>query len=214
MNILIIGDQPKSLTRLNSLLEITFPKAMIATGNIANSYQYIMEYQDKWNLLIFLPFLEDSKIESMELLSMCESLHLPSLCIVNRESESYYRDILKIGVKGIVAHDAPLDILLDGIRFITEGGMYFDPKIVKNFNLLESVRLFHKKEDPPQLSKIQWEIFNLIAIGKSIEDISVSLNEEPSIVLEQQEGIMRKTNSKTAAGAIAKGIHHGWLRKI
>ncbi|EAR66211.1 two-component response regulator involved in degradative enzyme [Bacillus sp. NRRL B-14911] len=211
MNILLIGDNTEHQTKFKGLLELAFPKALIVDGNLDSAYKLIHNYYDKWNLAIFLPLEFESEMN--DLLAACAIVSLPVLCIVRKEARNIYGELLKKGVKGIVGYDSPLDILRNGIKFVKEGGMYFDAMIVKEYDIMPS---FDKREmqQIPGLTRREWEIFQLTVKDMTNQEIAESLSINQSTVSVHIKGIVKKTGSKTIRGAVAKGLRYGWLQHI
>lgn len=192
MNILLIGEQTELQTQLKELLELAFPKSLVVDGDTKSSYQYLIDYKEKWNIAIFLA-IESVKTRD-KLLQTCLSIALPVLCIVKKEQNIYYTEFLQKGVKGVIGHDAPFDILRNSIYFVKNGGVYFDPKIVKDIDLNLPTQEEIKKEI--NLTEQQWDIFHFVAKGMTAEEIAKELSLTPTEILEEQHRIISITKSK------------------
>ncbi|TYS60546.1 response regulator transcription factor [Bacillus infantis] len=211
MNLLIIGEQRDQFSHLKELLELTLPAATVVAINPYINIESFHDYAERWDLAILLPFEGENRHEYHEMIYICQALSIPVLCIVKRNSqENKSLDILGKGIKGVIRHDAPLDILLSGIRFLKEGGMYFDPKIAKHFSLLELLQ-GNSEDLPPSLTQQQWKIFRDIAGGLTVEEVANNNALDASSTEEQIDIILEKTNSKSRKGAIAKALYHGWI---
>lgn len=212
MKVLLIGEQKQELTKFKGLLELAFPQSDVLDCHLESmTIDVFMTKTNKWDIVIFLPLPLASNLE--ELIQMCGKQFIPVMCIVNKEWELNYISLLKNGVKALIGYNAPLDILRNGIRFIQEGGMYFDPQISKDIDLI-SILNDQQKEEFPELTKRQWEVFRLVAKGFTNLEIAQVLSVQPTMIINHQKKIIEKTNSKTLPGAIAKGFYHGWLKNI
>jgi DNA-binding NarL/FixJ family response regulator len=212
MNILLIADQSEHQTKFSGLLELAFPEARIVDTIVDSSLAFCLHSEARhFNVVLFLPIESSSKRN--ELLRICESQNLQVMCIVSQISkeDSFY--LLKHGVKALIGLNASMDTLRNGIKFVREGGMYFDPQIFNGDDLQVAFKTF-QQEEFPNLTKRQWEIYRLIAKGFTNNEIGEKLRLKPATVSSHTKEIRKTTQSKTIPGAIAKGFFYGWLKNI
>lgn len=215
MNVLLVGDHTENLSRFEGLLELIFSNMQITKKTQQTFCKSLQHVQNKWDLVIYMSFVdEDSKIRN-DLLLACQTYSLPVLYIVSKYSvlNEDYLEILQMGVNVIISHDVSLDILRNGINYAVEGSVYLDPTIAKEVNSFLNIKP-NDIQECPQLTKRQWDVFRLVAKGMKPDEIADTLPVKHSTVLAEQRAIIYRTNSKTLSGAIAKGFYYGWLKRI
>lgn len=138
MNILLIGEQEEHLKKFQALLELAFPENNIASCSIEDSKQALQSESYHWNIVLFL--LIHPSLHQVEVLKICEERSFSVMYIVKRNESNNYMAMIEKGVKGIIGYDAPLDLLRNGLRYVKEGGVFFDPKIAKEMDLSSALK--------------------------------------------------------------------------
>lgn len=127
-------------------------------------------------------------------------------------SKEYISQIIAAGVRGYVLKDSSPAELVQAIKLIAEGQVYFSPRVSKVM-LDELVNGGHNSVGPDELSELtdrEREVLIQIADGLSNKQIASRLDVGVRTVETHREHIMRKLDIHTIAGltryAIAKGL--------
>ncbi|MBD2070024.1 response regulator transcription factor [Leptolyngbya sp. FACHB-671] len=113
--------------------------------------------------------------------------------------EDIYRG-LQAGAKGYILKDAPLDELLKAIRTVHMGKQYIPPEV--GAKLAE--RLSH-----PQLSDREREVLQLMAQGKSNQDVADSLHIAENTVKYHVNNILSKLGVSDRTQAVLLALKRG-----
>jgi len=77
---------------------------------------------------------------------------------------------LKAGASGYLTKDNEPEILLSAIRKVAAGGRFIDPKLAEN--LIFEFNGFDEKKPHEKLSEREFEVMQLLAGGKSVNEIA------------------------------------------
>lgn len=110
---------------------------------------------------------------------------------------TYAPRALRAGVQGYVCKEAGLGVLLDGLRFVSEGGIYathaVKQLILENYGRIKS----SKYEGVGQLSNQELNVFRLIGAGLRLSEIAEKLGISPKTVGTHRERIKSKLSLRS-----------------
>jgi DNA-binding NarL/FixJ family response regulator len=129
----------------------------------------------------------------LDLLKMikAEQPQLPVLMLSMYAEEVFAMRALKLGAAGYLMKDAESNILLDAIRKTARGGKYISSSVAErlaNQLTTEDKGALHEK-----LSEREFEVFRLIASGKSLTEIGLGLHVSVKTISGYRARILEKT---------------------
>ncbi len=122
---------------------------------------------------------------------------LPVLIVSMHPEEQYALRALKAGASGYLTKESAPDELIAAVQKILEGGKYVSQSLAERF-----VAELAKPSDKPLhevLSDREYEIFCMIASGKTVSEIAEELALSVKTVSTYRTRILEKTNLKTNA---------------
>jgi two-component system invasion response regulator UvrY len=130
---------------------------------------------------------------------------LPVLMLSMHPEEQYAVRCLRAGANGYIQKDSAPEEILDAIGRVAAGGKYITPALASRL-ADEMVR----GTDHPhaRLSGREFEVFRLIALGRTPTDIAVSLNLSVKTVSTYRTRILEKTGFRSNADIILYAIRN------
>lgn len=153
-----------------------------------------MVVQQNWDLVISdLDMPGRSGLEALEQIKAIRPT-LPVLILSIYPENLYAIRALKAGASGYMNKNSVPEDLIAAIKRISMGRKFISPEIAEQ--LLQT-----KNEKPPHelLSNREFEIFKLLAMGKSLSDIAEMLSLASTTVSTHRSRIMEKLHFKTNA---------------
>jgi len=135
---------------------------------------------------------------------------LPVLILSIYPEDLYAVRVLKAGASGYLNKNAAPDELINAIKRISLGRKYITPEIAEK--LLEQNP--DDKEPHELLSNREFEIFKLLAFGKTITQIAESLSLALTTVSTHRSKIMEKLNLTTNSSLTRYAIAHHIISDI
>lgn len=131
---------------------------------------------------------------------------LPILVLSIHNEAQVVSRALRAGATGYVTKDSDPEILLTAIRKLAAGGRFIDPKLVDAI-VFET----HAGEAPPHevLSDREFQVLQMLAAGKSINDIAESFALSAKTISTHKMRLMQKLNLSNNAELIRYAIKHG-----
>lgn len=133
---------------------------------------------------------------------------MPVLILSVHPEEQYAMRALKAGASGYITKDAAPQELVEAILQIARGGKYITKSLAEQFFNLLSV-----EENPPHtaLSNREFEIFRLIAGGKTASEIAESLSLSVKTISTYRSRILQKMHLKNNAQIIFYAARNGLI---
>jgi two-component system, NarL family, invasion response regulator UvrY len=131
---------------------------------------------------------------------------LPVLVLSVYSEDLYGIRVLKAGAAGYLAKSAAPDELIKAIRAILLGKKYITPTIAEKL-----VSIMDMESDKPlheYLSDREFEVFKLIAMGKSVSEIAASANLGVTTISTYRARILSKMNMRTNADLTLYAMEH------
>ena len=130
------------------------------------------------------------------------------LVLTNLEHRYYIKSMLQYGVRGYVIKSSDENILLEAIRAVAKGDLYFDPSIRKQ-------ALKEQKDNSgqfPSLTRREKEILRLITLDYSSKDIAEKLYLSNRTVENHRMHLLQKLGVKNSASLVKKAIEMGLIQ--
>jgi len=131
---------------------------------------------------------------------------LPVLVLSIHNEAQVVSRALRAGATGYVTKDSDPEVLLAAIRKLAAGGRFIDPKLVDAI-IFET----HSGDSPPHeiLSDREFQVLQMLAAGKSINDIAETLALSAKTISTHKMRLMQKLGLGNNAELIRYAIRHG-----
>jgi two-component system, NarL family, nitrate/nitrite response regulator NarL len=137
--------------------------------------------------------------------------HLKVLMLTMHGSREYIAPLMTAGVSGYVLKDCPPTELVNALKLIAEGQVYFSPRVSKV--MLDELAHGRKQavapDDVSRLSEREREVLKLIADGCGNKQIAIRLQVGVRTVETHRERIMNKLQIHSVAGLTRFAISQG-----
>jgi DNA-binding NarL/FixJ family response regulator len=134
---------------------------------------------------------------------------LPILVLSMHNEPQVAARMLKAGASGYITKDSEPDILLNAIRKVAGNGKYIDPELAEKM-VFDATSTAQR---PPHslLSERELEVFRLLTIGKSVNEIATQLAISNKTVSTHKVRLMEKMNLTSMADLMRYAMQHGLL---
>ena len=132
---------------------------------------------------------------------------LPVLMLSMHAEEQYAIRCLRAGASGYIQKDTSPEELIEAIERVATGRRYVSEAVAEQ--LANEVARGSSDQPHERLSTREFEVFRLIAGGKSATDIAAALHLSVKTVSTYRTRIMLKTGFRSNADIIAYAIHSG-----
>jgi len=178
---------------LMQILKDEYPAAEIK--QVADGESLIKEVTlHEWDLVISdLDMPGRSGLEALEQIKLIKP-HLPVLILSIYPDDLYAVRVLRAGAAGYLNKNSAPDELITAIQRISIGKKYITPEIAEK--LLTS-NLGDTKKPHESLTNREFEIFKLLALGKTVTQIAESLSLALTTISTYRSRVMEKLNLST-----------------
>ena len=132
---------------------------------------------------------------------------LPVLMLSMHDEEQYALRCLRAGASGYIQKDRPAAELICAIQRVATGRIYVSSAVADQL----AAELLRGQAGLPheRLTTREFEVFRLIAVGKSISEIAGTLNLSANTVSTYRSRILNRTGFRSNADIIAYAIRNG-----
>ncbi len=172
IRLIIADDHPIVRGGLKHLFQLSLEIDVVAEAD--NSQQLLNLLKDNEVDLLLLD-LNMPGCSGIELITHIRS-HYPDLPILVLSMHNELQIVaraLKAGASGYLTKDNEPEILLSAIRKVAAGGRFIDPKLAEN--LVFEFEGLDEKKPHEKLSEREFEVMQLLASGKSVNEIADAL---------------------------------------
>lgn len=138
-----------------------------------------------------------------------ERQFLPILVLSMHNESQIVTRAFKAGASGYVTKDSEPEKLLHAIRKVADGQKYIDPMLAEQIAF--DIAFPEQRLPHALLSNREYEIFRLLAMGKSINDIARQLVISNKTVSTHKMHLMKKMGLSSVAAIVSYAIQHGLL---
>lgn len=196
IRILLADDHPVVRKGLRQILQEEFQAATV--GEVNDGEALIRQVIERdWDIVITdLMMPGRSGLEALQQIKRLKP-SLPVLIMSIHSEELYALRALKAGASGYLKKDMAPEELVKGINTVLAGRQYITAAVAET---MRSVIMNETGKEPHQLlSDREFEVFKMLAVGKSISEISDVLSLGVSTVSTYKVRILTKMNLKTNA---------------
>jgi len=194
MKILIADDHAIVRKGLKQLLLEEYPSAKIE--EVANGESLIAKViNEKWGVVIC--DLDMPGRSGLDIMRQIKEIapKLPVLIVSIYPEDQYAVRVLKAGAAGYVSKDAATEELAEAVRRVLQGRKYISPSMAEI--IAEDIGGPNSDKAPHEfLSDREFEVFKLIASGKSVSEIAEKLSLSSATVSTHRARILIKMNMK------------------
>ena len=194
---------------LKKILEDEFSEVTI--GEASRDTEVLEQLEkSKWDLVI-LDISMPGK-SGLEVLKDIKATHpqMPVLILSMYPEEQFALRVMKSGASGYIRKDSAPEELVDAVKEILEGKKYISPTVM---NILsDNVNKDGKVELSEVLSDREYEIFMLIAQGKTVSEIAEILSLSVKTVSTHRTHILEKTKLKNNAEIVMYAVRNKLLQ--
>ena len=196
MHILIADDHAIVRKGIRQLLLEEYPSAKIE--EVGDSESLVAKtITENWDIVICdLDMPGRSGLDAMQ---QIRAMHpkLPVLIMSIYPEEQYARRLLKAGAAGYLSKDAATEDLAKAVRQVLQGRKYISPAAAV---IAEDIgRDGTGKASHESLSNREFEIFKLIASGRSVSEIAEKLSLSSATISTHRARILAKMDLRTNA---------------
>jgi two-component system invasion response regulator UvrY len=197
MRILIADDHAIVRKGIRQLLVEEYPSARIEEVGDSES---LVAKTNAENFDIVICDLDMPGRSGLDAMQQIRMMHpkLPVLIMSIYPEEQYARRLLKAGAAGYVSKDAATEDLAKAVRQVLQGRKYISPAaaavIADDIGHDGADKASHES-----LSNREFEIFKLIASGKSVSEIAEKLSLSSPTISTHRARILAKMNLRTNA---------------
>jgi DNA-binding NarL/FixJ family response regulator len=153
--------------------------------------------QDKWDVVICdLSMPGRSGLDALRQLKQ-SSPSLPVLIMSMHPEDQYALRVLKAGASGYLGKDSIHSDLVAAIRMVLLGKKFITPSIAEK--LAEAFDSNSDRLPHELLSDREFDVFKLLALGKSVSEIAAQLSLSITTVSTYRARIMEKMNMRSNA---------------
>lgn len=207
--ILLADDHSFIRLGLIQLLQDEYPSAEIR--EVADGNALIKEVmKEDWDLVISdLDMPGKTGLEALEQIKLIKP-DLPVLILSIFPEDLYAVRVLKAGAAGYMNKNAAPEELITAVQRIKLGRKYITPEIAEK--LLETPA--SEKKPHELLSNREFEIFKMLASGKTTSQIAETLSLAPTTVSTHRSRVMEKLSLSTNAELTRYAITHHLISDV
>lgn len=138
-----------------------------------------------------------------------EAPKLPVLVLTMYEEEQYAVRSIRAGAQGYLTKESAGSQLVTAIKRVASGRPYISMEVAEQLAL--DIMAPEKELPHKQLSNREFEIFNMMASGKSITDIATQLHLSVKTVSTHKSRILAKMSMHSLAEIVQYAIAHNLL---
>lgn len=201
--IIIADDHILIRTGLKLVLQQAFPSVYIEeTDNAEDLLKKVLAEQ--WDLVITDIVMPGRS--GLDILNEIRkySPQLPVLVLSMFAEEQYAMRVLKAGASGYLNKMSAPEEIIKAISVVSHGKKYLTPLVAEQ--LANSLRHDKEKQLHEYFSAREFEIFNLLAAGKSVSAIALQVSLSPSTISTYRSRILEKLNLRSNADIIFYAI--------
>jgi len=206
LKILIADDHPIMRDGLRQILSTSADIVIAAEAGSGDEVMARLKQEDFDVLVLDLSMPGISGIELIKRVVL-EKPKQHILILSMHKEELYAVRTLKAGASGYLCKDSASNQLIPAIRKVASGGRFVSPDVAESLAMEVSPQ--HHNLPHTQFSDREFQIFRMIAAGRSIPEIAEALMLSVKTVSTYKSRILEKLQLSNAAELIRYGLKHG-----
>lgn len=209
MRVLIVDDHAVVRRGLQQILsddyeDVDFGEA----GNAGDALEQVMQHE--WDVVILdISMPGRSGLDVLKEIKKLKS-NLPVLVLSMHPEDQFATRVLKAGASGYMTKETAPDELVTAIAKVISGGKYVSPRLAEI--LVED--LDRDGSGVPRYTRLsdrEYEVFRMIASGKTVSEIADELGLSVKTISTYRARILDKVHLKTNAELARYAIRHGLI---
>lgn len=204
IKILIADDHPLFRRGLKNAFAETADIKVV--GEAASGTEVLQKIAEEDLDLILLDISMPGK-SGLEIIKQLKTQYprIPILILSVYPENQYAVRFIKAGASGYLTKESPIDTLMEAVRKVARGGKYASPTITEKlaFDFLDYDKPLHET-----LSDREYQVFSMIAAGKSLTEIGHDLTLSVKTISTHRARILDKMKLKKNAELIHYAIRH------
>lgn len=203
---LIADDHAILRAGIKQILLTEFPSAIIEEASNAEELIKTIRKEEKWSMVISdLTMPGGSGLDALQQIH-AEFPTLPVLILSMHPEEQFAPRLLKAGASGYLNKEAVPTELTTAVRRILQGRKYITAAVAEK--LADGLQRISDKLPHEILSHREFDIFQLLAAGKTVGEIAEILSLGVTTVSTHRSRILAKMNLKNNAELILYAINN------
>ncbi|HEX2846316.1 MAG: response regulator transcription factor [Chitinophagaceae bacterium] len=196
LNILIADDHAVVRRGLKQILLEEYPSARI--GEAADAETLVAQViNDKWDIVICdMNMPGRSGLDALSQLKQVAP-HVPVLIMSMYPEDQYALRVLKAGAAGYLGKDSIHDEIIRAVQTVLLGKKFITPSVAEK--LANAYRDDTGQQPHELLSDREFDVFKLLAAGKSVSEIASQLSLSSTTVSTYRARIIEKMNLRSNA---------------
>ncbi len=133
------------------------------------------------------------------------------LALTAHEDESYLRQVCRAGAAGFVLKRAAGEELIEAIRTVAGGGLYYDARLTAKALVHQLTNPAAGESRPGKLSQREQDVLTLLAWGFSNKEAAAKLNLSVKTVETYRVRIAEKLGLRSRTAIVQYALRQGWL---
>lgn len=204
IRLMLVDDHPIVRRGVRDILEDAFPSSAIEeVGSGGDALAKIRSH--RWDLVILdLTLPDGSGLDVLEQVHTVQS-QLPVLILSMHSAEQFARRAIAAGAAGYLTKDTADTELVTAVTKIIRGATHFGPDLLEEVALIDEP---DRARPDKRLSDREYEVFLMIARGKTVSVIATELGLSIKTVSTYRRRILVKMNMATNAELYRYAIRH------
>lgn len=207
ISVVVVDDHPLFRRGLRNAFTETSDVEMVAESSSGNGVSELIR-KHKPNMVILDIALPDK--HGLEVVKQIKDEYpkTPILILSMYPEEQYAVRFFKAGVAGYLTKDSNLNTILEAVRKVASGGKFATAKVTEKL----AFEFLHTDKPPHELlSDREYQVFLMIAGGKSLTEIGEDLALSVKTISTYRTRILEKLKMKKNAEIIYYAIEHNLL---
>ena len=208
MKILIADDHAIVRRGMKQLLLEQYPFAVI--GEAADAEELVAQVSgSEWDVVVCdMNMPGRSGLDALQQIREMEP-RLPVLIMSMYPEDQYALRVLKAGASGYLGKETIHDDLVKAIETVKMGKKFITPSIAEK--LVEAVGSNASRALHETLSDREFDVFKLLASGKSVSEIAAQLSLSATTVSTYRSRVMEKMNIRSNAALARYALENGLI---
>jgi len=180
---------------------------LVVAGEAANGLDVLQKVRERdWDILVLDISMPGRNGLELIRLAKEERPELPILVLSMHQEEQYAVRALKAGAQGYITKESDSELLVAAIRRVAKGGVHISDKVAEL--MVRGIRPTDKPQPHNLLSDREYQIFNMLVMGRSLTEIGAELSLSVKTISTHKTHILQKMNLSSAAELIRYAVAH------
>ncbi len=123
------------------------------------------------------------------------------------KKQSFVKRMIQYGAQGYILKDDPSQHIIDGIRLVYEGGIYYSPRVTEIAMSLSPI----PNSSLNQITDRELEVLQLISRGYTNHEMAEKMHLSPHTTESHRRHLLTKLDARNTAQLVRKGLEKGLI---